>query len=95
MGKKKEDDEAYSRFEVGSHGGCEASLFEFSEGVPHQKAEAAVRESLQLLEKNTVRIAAATFDEALTYLRWSEPRFKIESVQNLGVIILVSGSPVD
>jgi hypothetical protein len=50
---------------------------------------------MRLPKRNTVRIAATTFDEALTYLRWSEPEFKINSVQNLGIIILVSGSPVD
>jgi hypothetical protein len=34
-------------------------------------------------------------DEALAYLRWHEPDFTIESVQNLGLILMVSGSPVD
>jgi hypothetical protein len=46
-------------------------------------------------QQNTVRVAATTFDEALTYLRWTDPEFKIDRVQKLGIIILVSGSPVD
>ena len=95
MGKREKDDEPYSRFEVGNHGGCEASLFEFRERAPHPEIEAAWRESPRPPEQNTVHIAAMTFDDALTYLRWTEPEFKIDSVQNLGIIILVSGSPVD
>jgi hypothetical protein len=95
MSKGKKDKETFSWFEVGSHGGCEASLFEFRESGPYQETEAARPESMRLPKRNTVRIAATTFDEALTYLRWSEPEFKINSVQNLGIIILVSGSPVD
>ena len=95
MSKREKDKEAVSRFKVGSHGGCEASLFEFRESGPYQETETSGRESPRLPERNTVRIAATTFDEALTYLRWTEPEFKIDSVQNLGIIILVSGSPMD
>jgi len=95
MSKGKKDKETFSRFEVGSHGGCEACLFEFRESGPYRETETPGRESLRLPERNTVRIAAMTFDQALTYLRWAEPEFKINSVQNLGIIILVSGSPVD
>ena len=46
-------------------------------------------------QQNIVRVAARTFDEALTYSRWTDPEFKIDRVQKLGIIILVSGSPVD
>jgi hypothetical protein len=95
MGKKEKDEDAFGRFEVGSLGGCEASLFEFRECAPYQESETALRESPRPPQQNTVRIAARTFDEALTYLRWTEPEFKIDSVQSLGIIILVSGSPVD
>lgn len=95
MGKRGKNKETFSRFEVGNHGGCEASLFEFCESVRYQETETAGRESLRLPERNTVRIAATTFDEALTYLRWTEPEFRIDSVQNQGIIILISGSPVD
>jgi hypothetical protein len=81
MGKDKMRKHPASRFVVGTHGGCEAQLFEFREK--------------HLPEPNTVHIAATSFDEALTYLRWHEPEFEIDSVQNLGIILLVSGSPID
>jgi hypothetical protein len=42
-----------------------------------------------------VRVAALSLDEALAGLRWHEPEFDIESVQNLGILLMVSGSPVD
>jgi hypothetical protein len=95
MSKKRKDEDSFTRFETGSHGGCEASLFEFRESAPYQGAEVALQESPRMPERNIIRIAAWSFDDALTYLRWTEPEFKIDSVQNLGIIILVSGSPVD
>jgi hypothetical protein len=81
MGKGKRKKQPANGFAIGTHGGCEARLFEFREK--------------HLPEPNTVQIAAASFDEALAYLRWHEPQFEIDSVQNLGIILLVSGSPVD
>ena len=81
MGKEKMRKHPANRFVVGSHGGCEARLFEFREK--------------HLSESNIVQIAAASFDEALAYLRWHEPEFEIDSAQNLGIILLVSGSPID
>ena len=81
MGNEKRKKQAAARFVVGTHGGCEARLFEFREK--------------HLPEPPVVQIAAASFDEALTYLRWHEPGFEIDSMQNLGIILLVSGLPVD
>jgi hypothetical protein len=81
MGKSKVNEQSSSRFAVGTHGGCEARLFEFREK--------------HLPEPNVVQIAAVSFDEALAYLRWHEPEFEIDSAQNLGIILMVSGSPVD
>ena len=81
MGKEKRMKEAATRFVVGTHGGCEARLFEFREK--------------HLTEPHVVQIAAASFDEALAYLRWHEPGFEVDSIQNLGIILLVSGLPVD
>ena len=81
MSESKYGKQPPSRFEVGSHGGCEASLFEFSEK--------------QSLEPHVVRMAAIKLDEALDCLRWHEPDFEIDSVHNLGIILMVSGSPVD
>ena len=80
---------------MGSFGGCEASLYAFRECASYHEAETASRESSRPPQQNTVRVAARTFDEALTYLRWTDPEFKIDRVQKLGIIILVSGSPVD
>jgi hypothetical protein len=81
MGESKNRKQPPNRFEIGSHGGCEASLFEFSEK--------------QSPEPHVVRIAALKLDEALDYLRWHEPDFEIKSVHNLGIILMVSGSPID
>ena len=81
MSEPKNHKQQPNRFEVGSQGGCEASLFEFSEK--------------QSLEPHVVRIAAIKLDEALDCLRWHEPDFEIDSVHNLGIILMVSGSPVD
>ena len=56
-------------------------LFEFEEqGTP---------------ESQTLKIAAAKLDEALKYLGGYEPDFHVKSVHNLGIIIMVSGTPVD
>ena len=74
-----------SRFEAGTRGGCEAHLFEF------QEQSAAGPDP----EPRRVRIAAVKLDEALSYLHWHAPDFQIERVQNLGLILMVSGSPVD
>ena len=70
-----------NRFEPGSHGGCEAHLFEFRE--------------TRSPDSNTVRIAAVSPSDALAYLRWHDPDFQVGTVENLGLILLVSGSPVD
>jgi hypothetical protein len=81
MGKDKTRKQPANRFAVGTRGGCESRLFEFREK--------------HLSEPRIVRIAALGFDEALAGLRWHEPEFEIDSVQNLGIILMVSGSPVD
>ena len=39
-------------------------------------------------------IAAAKLEDAVSYLRWDSPDFQIKSVQNLGLIVLVSCSPL-
>lgn len=81
MGKDKIRKQSRNRFEVGTYGGCKASLFEFREK--------------NTSEPHVARIAAMNLGEALAYLHWHEPDFEIGSVQNLGVITMVSGSPVD
>jgi hypothetical protein len=81
MRRDKTRRQSTSGFEVGTRGGCEAHLFEFQEECT--------------AEPRSVRIAAIKLDEALSYLRWHAPDFQIKSVQNLGLILLVSGSAVD
>jgi hypothetical protein len=90
-GKKKQ---VVNHFETGRHGGCEALLYEFREKLP-VSAKPTAPDSSDLDELHAVRIAANTFDEALEYLRWHQPHFMIDSVQNLGLIVMASGSPLD
>lgn len=91
MNKDKNRKQTQNRFDVGNRGGCEASLFEFRECRPGEALVSAAQSS----EPSIVRIAAVTFDEALAYLHWDDPGFVIESVQNVGLIVMVSGSPLD
>ena len=94
MGNDKKKNQIANRFVIGRHGGCEALLYEFRERSL-RIAESNGPESTDLRKLDSVRIAANTLDEALEYLRWGRPHFVIDSVQNLGLIILVSGSPLD
>jgi hypothetical protein len=94
MSKDKKKKQDTNRFVTARHGACEALLYEFRERLP-RIAESDDPESADLHKPHTTRIAANTFDEALEYLRWDEPHFVIDSVQNLGLIVLVSGSPLD
>lgn len=94
MGKDEKKKQVANRFETGRHGGCEARLYEFREKLP-ASAEPVAPESDDFDEPYTVRIAANTFDEALEYLSWHQPHFVIDSVQNLGIIVMASGSPLD
>jgi hypothetical protein len=94
MGKDGKKKQVANRFEIGRHGGCEARLYEFREKLP-ANTKLTAPDSGDLDELHTVRIAANTFDEALEYLRWHQPHFVIDSVQNLGIIVMASGSPLD
>lgn len=81
-----------NKFQTGSHGGCEARLYEFRERPISE-------EELKLLSSPMAArvelIAAVTFDEALAYLRFDSPDFDIHSVSCVGLIIMVSGSPLN
>ena len=70
-----------NRFDTGNRGLCEAYLFEFQE--------------LGIGEPRKLTIAAASLEDALLHLREDSPDFQIKSVQNLGVVVLASGSPLD
>jgi hypothetical protein len=93
MGKNKKK-QTENSFVIGRHGCCEALLYEFRERLPDVASPGAI-ESTAPLTPHTARIAANTLDEALEYLRWDEPDFVIDSVQNLGLIVMVSGSPLN
>lgn len=81
MRKHKRPIQAPCRFDAGKRGDCKAYLFEFQE----QGAE----------KSRTMTIAAAKLEDAVSYLRRDSPDFQIKSIQNLGLIIMVSGSPLD
>lgn len=67
-------------FRPGSTGTCEALLFEFS--------DEALDDAPQLH-----RVAATSLLEAVNYIASREPDYRPRSVRDLGIIILVSGSP--
>jgi hypothetical protein len=90
----KKQNPSLERFEMGGHGGCEALLFEFRDNLTRSMDEKR-NSAAEFPTSQFVRIAARTFDEALAYLHWREPGFVIDSVQNLGLILMVSGSAVD
>ncbi len=94
MGKKKGNSSS-SQFKLGKLGGCESLLYEFRERFSLTSSGSDPENSSCLPEPHSMRIAATTFDEAFIYLRRREPHFAIDSAVCLGLITLVSGSPVD
>lgn len=81
-----------SKFQTGSHGGCEARLYEFRER-PISEDELKLLSSP--LTPRVELIAAVSVDEALAYLRFDSPDFDVHTVTCLGLIIMVSGSPLN
>jgi len=72
-------------FRPGTSKACETQLHEF-----------AGRCGAERPEKSSVeRIATAGIDEGLAYLRRWRPDFQATSVQRVGLITLLSGSPLD
>jgi len=70
-------------FRPGSEGVCEAQLWEFS-APKHDDEEP----ELQL-------VAAESLDQALKYMRRRHDDFIISKAESLGMIALLSGSPLD
>ncbi len=83
-----------SKFRPGTHGGCEALLYEFREGPPSDFIDGA-RTRTPSIHSRVTLIAAETFEEAVTYLQIDSPDFKVQTVNCLGLMIMVSGSPAD
>jgi len=77
----KRQNQSPSRFEAGTYGRCDAMFFGFHEQRPP--------------EAHVVRIAVTGSDEELAYLPWVDPAFGVASVQNFGLNVTVSGSPLD
>ena len=97
MGKDKKEKHIRDRFEIGAHGGCEALLYQFKERRPilDKDPEPESQGPEHPLGSHAVHIAAVTFEEAFAYLRWERPDFNVDSVTCLGLIEMVSGSPLD
>jgi hypothetical protein len=93
MGKGGGDKQ--SQFRPGTHGGCEALLYEFRDrprfasGTSHQEMHS------ESLGGGPVRVAAIDFEDAFAHLRKNRPDFRVDSVRCIGLIELSSGSPLD
>jgi hypothetical protein len=94
MGKNKGNC-ASSPFKVGKLGGCEALLYEFCERFSPANGGSDSEDSSCPPGPHSTRIAATTLDQALFYLLRREPDFAVDSAVCLGLITVVSGSPVD
>ena len=81
-----------SKFRPGTHGGCEALLYEFREGSSSDFTDGSRMPSVR---SRVTLIAAESFEEAVAYLRYDSPDFKVQTVNCLGLMIMVSGSPAD
>ena len=72
-------------FRQGRFGACEAHLYEFrGRGYPSSSDEDRVE-----------RLAVDSIYQGLVYLKRREPDFEITSVQLIGLVTLLSGSPLD
>ncbi len=83
----------YRGFEMGAHGGCEATLYEFREEDLPETIDPTATAQRRL--RDVVLIAAITLEEALNYLRFTHPDFRVDAVVARGLIAMVSGSPLD
>ena len=69
------------RLRPGRTGACGALLFEVS-----GEDEAG---------EHTERLAAVRMEEALAFLRRRDPEFRPTSVKQVGLVVLLSGTPLD
>ena len=84
--KKKRSAENKTRFRPGSSGDCEAQLWSFSSspGIFHDNNAPEM-----------YWVAAESLEAALRYMRWRYDDFNIREARFLGMIPLLSGSPLD
>jgi hypothetical protein len=72
-------------FRQGRFGACEAHLYEFrGRDYPSDPDEERIE-----------RLAAESLYEGLLYLRRRDPDFEVVSVKCIGLVTLLSGSPLD
>jgi hypothetical protein len=73
-----------SRFRTGRTGGCESVLFEVTEwnGASDQ-------------EKHIKRFAAESMRKVIAYLHRRDPEFRILSVQQVRLVVLLFGTPLN
>lgn len=83
---KKTKAERQPAFRPGSGGVCEAQLWKFT--APENRYN--VNEP-----PKTHLVAAKSIDEALKYIQWREPDFSISKAECIGLIAMLSGSPLD
>jgi len=74
-------------FRPGLAKACEAHLFEFT----GRDLGCDDEQSIDIIEQ----VAGNSVEEGLVYLRRWRPNFEVRSVRWLGLITLVSGSPLD
>jgi hypothetical protein len=73
-----------SAFRLGRGGACEATLFAFFGHLPPGASQPTVR-----------RVAATQLLEAVQYMHRRHHDFQIDRIESLGLIDMVSGSPLD
>ena len=84
--QKKKRSAKNSRFRPGSGGACEAQLWSFT-GPQRVSDEENIPEA--------VWVAAESLDAALQYVRQRHEDFVITAARFVGMIALLSGSPLD
>jgi hypothetical protein len=84
--QKKKRSEMNSRFRPGSRGACEAQLWSFT-GPQRVSGEESIPEA--------VWVAAESLDAALQYVRQRHDDFLITAARFVGMVALLSGSPLD
>jgi len=72
-------------FRQGRFGACEAHLYEFRGRVYPSSSD----------EEKVERLAADSIYQGLVYLKHREPDFEVTSVQFIGLVTLLAGSPLD
>jgi hypothetical protein len=84
-GKKKKA-ERRPAFRPGSRGVCEAQLWKFTAPESRHNVNEPLVSHL---------VAAESLDEALKYIQSREPDFGISKAECMGLIAMLSGSPLD